>query len=106
MAEDVCRKSYWTQSGGDLLPAGLDYSSLDYGVNSGPATAVKRLQKVLGIDQDGVVGGQTLAAIDVYPGRVSESKRGKSSGNFAKQLACSLTLFAEGASTGYVRISI
>lgn len=34
-----------------------------------------------------------------------QSKRGKSSGNSAKQLACSLTLFAEGASTGYVRIS-
>ncbi|PWK65887.1 glycoside hydrolase family 108 protein [Aminobacter sp. AP02] len=71
-AEDVYHKSYWTQSGGDLLPAGLDYSSFDYGVNSGPATAIKRLQKVLGIGQDGIVGGQTLAAIDAYPGGLAE----------------------------------
>lgn len=71
-AEDVYRRSYWTQSGGDLLPAGLDYSAFDYGVNSGPATAVKRLQRVLGIGQDGIVGSQTLAAIDAYPGGVGE----------------------------------
>ncbi|MDR7222774.1 putative peptidoglycan-binding domain-containing protein [Aminobacter aminovorans] len=36
------------------------------------ATAVKRLQKVLGIGQHGIVGGQTLAAADAYPGGLSE----------------------------------
>lgn len=70
-AEDIYRKSYWTQSGSDLLPAGLDYSAFDFGVNSGPATAVKRLQKVLGVSQDGIVGAQTLAAIDAYAGGVA-----------------------------------
>lgn len=69
-AEQIYRKSYWTQSGGDLLPAGLDYAAFDYGVNSGPARAVKSLQKVVGVTQDGIVGGQTVAAVGRYPGGV------------------------------------
>lgn len=69
-AEAIYRKSYWTQSGGDLLPAGLDYAAFDYGVNSGPARAVKSLQKVVGVTQDGIVGGQTVAAVNRYPGGV------------------------------------
>lgn len=71
-AEIIYRKSYWNQSGGDLLPAGLDYAAFDYGVNSGPARAIKSLQKVLGIDQDGIVGVQTAAAANAYPGGVSK----------------------------------
>lgn len=69
-AEQIYRKSYWTQSGGDMLPAGLDYAVFDFGVNSGPSRAVKSLQKVVGVAQDGIVGGQTLAAVDRYPGGV------------------------------------
>lgn len=69
-AEEIYRRSYWTQSGGDLLPVGLDYAAFDYGVNSGPARAVKSLQKVVGVVQDGIVGGQTLAAVERYPGGV------------------------------------
>lgn len=69
-AEEIYRRSYWTQSGGDLLPVGLDYAAFDFGVNSGPARAVKSLQKVVGVAQDGIVGGQTLAAIERYPGGV------------------------------------
>lgn len=62
-AELIYRKSYWVQSGGDVLPVGLDYAAFDFGVNSGPSRAVKSLQKVLGVPQDGIVGGQTLAAV-------------------------------------------
>lgn len=69
-AEAIYRRSYWGQSGGDLLPAGLDYAAFDFGVNSGPARAVKALQKVLGVRQDGVVGEQTTSAVKSYPGGV------------------------------------
>lgn len=71
-AEDVYRRSYWTQSGGDLLPAGLDYEAFDFGVNSGPGTAVRKLQKVLGVGQDGIVGGQTLDAVNRYAGGLNK----------------------------------
>lgn len=66
-AEAIYRKSYWVQSGGDVLPKGLDYAAFDFGVNSGPHRAVKVLQKVLGVEQDGWIGEKTLAAIADYP---------------------------------------
>jgi len=67
-AEDIYRKGYWTQSGGDLLPVGLDYAAFDFGVNSGPARAVKVLQALVGVVPDGNAGPQTLAAVEAYPG--------------------------------------
>ncbi|CAN7377007.1 glycoside hydrolase family 108 protein [Phyllobacterium sp. LjRoot231] len=67
-ATDIYRKSYWSQSGGDLLPIGLDYAVFDFGVNSGPATAVKKLQDVLGIAQDGIIGVATVSAVSSYKG--------------------------------------
>lgn len=66
-AEVIYRKSYWAQSGGDVLPKGLDYAAFDFGVNSGPNRAVKTLQKVVGVKQDGWMGERTLAAVKDYP---------------------------------------
>ena len=71
-ATEIYRRSYWVQSGGDLLPKGLDYAAFDFGVNSGPSTAVLRLQKVLGVRQDRVVGEQTVAAAKAYPGGITK----------------------------------
>lgn len=71
-AEDVYRKGYWTQSGGDLLPVGLDYAAFDFGVNSGPARAVKVLQRLVGVVEDGNAGPATLAAVEAYPGGVAK----------------------------------
>lgn len=75
-ATAIYEKSYWTQSGGDLLPVGLDYAAFDFGVNSGPATAIKKLQTVLAAagvyagNIDGHIGEQTLAGVKAYPGGV------------------------------------
>ena len=67
-AAEIYRRSYWVQSGGDLLPVGIDFMAFDYGVNSGPAQAVKSLQRVVGVTADGIVGGQTVAAVKAYKG--------------------------------------
>lgn len=73
-ATKIYQRSYWGQSGGDVLPAGLDYAAFDFGVNSGPTTAVRKLQTVLvakGVyagKVDGHIGEQTIAAIAAYPG--------------------------------------
>ena len=75
-AEEIYRKSYWLQSGGDQLPSGLDYAVFDAGVNSGPPRAVKILQQVLakaGLYTgaiDGWIGEGTMAAVRKYPGGV------------------------------------
>lgn len=71
-AEAIYRKSYWTQSGGDLLPSGIDYMAFDFGVNSGPSRSIKTLQSVVGVAQDGIVGGQTVAAVNRYPGGIEK----------------------------------
>lgn len=75
-AEDIYRKSYWGPSGGDVLPSGLDYMAFDFGVNSGPQTAVKKLQEVLrgaGVYDgkvDGWIGEKTLSGVRNYPGGI------------------------------------
>ncbi|WOC15063.1 glycoside hydrolase family 108 protein [Pseudochrobactrum sp. MP213Fo] len=67
-ATEIYRRSYWQQSGGDLLPVGIDYMAFDYGVNSGPAQAIKSLQRVVGVFPDGIVGGQTVTAVKAFRG--------------------------------------
>jgi len=62
-ATDIYRENYWNKVAGDDLPAGVDYAVLDFAIHSGPARAVKMLQKVVGADQDGVIGAKTLAAV-------------------------------------------
>lgn len=69
-AEAIYRKSYWTQSGGDVLPVGLDYAAFDFGVNSGPARAVRVLQQTVGVAADGIIGPRTLAAVNSYAGGI------------------------------------
>jgi len=54
--------NYWRMVAGDLLPAGLDLAVFDFGVNSGPARAVRYLQSCLGIIQDGHMGPVTINA--------------------------------------------
>ncbi|MCK9994473.1 MAG: hypothetical protein Dbin4_02993 [Alphaproteobacteria bacterium] len=41
----------------------LRHHVIDFGAHSGPATAARKLQQVVGADQDGVIGPQTLNAI-------------------------------------------
>lgn len=53
----------------DRLPSGLDYCVLDCSVNSGPARAMKLLQRVLGVQQDGVFGMHTMDALGRRPVR-------------------------------------
>lgn len=71
-AAQIYSTNYWRQSGGDDLPAGLDYAAFDFGINSGPNRAVKVLQQVIGVPADGWIGAKTLAAVNAYPGGVEK----------------------------------
>lgn len=59
---EIYRAKYWNRVRGDELPSGIDLSTMDGGVNSGPARSVRWLQAVLGETQDGAVGPITLDA--------------------------------------------
>ena len=57
------RKNYWEAVEADKLPPGLALCVFDFGVNAGPGRAVRLLQRMVGVAQDGKVGPQTLAAV-------------------------------------------
>jgi lysozyme family protein len=68
-ADRIFVEQYFNPVWFNRLPPGLDYCLADYSVNSGPARAVKELQRVLnsrskaGLTVDGVMGNNTLAAL-------------------------------------------
>lgn len=64
-AADIYKKNYWDKIAGDVLPAGIDYAVFDFAINSGPARAAKALQKIAGTSQDGLIGDQTLSALNL-----------------------------------------
>jgi lysozyme family protein len=57
---------YWNAIRGDSLPAGVDLSVFDFGVNAGTCCSSRLLQSALGFDEaeeDGCIGKLTLAAV-------------------------------------------
>lgn len=63
-ARTVFERQYWDAVRGNQLPSGLDYAVFDFAVNSGPSRAAKFLQAIVGVAQDGVIGPETLKAIE------------------------------------------
>jgi lysozyme family protein len=58
------KKSYWDKAKCDALPSGVDYAIFDMAVNSGTSRAARTLQQALGLIDDGIIGPNTLAAIN------------------------------------------
>ncbi len=65
-AADILDKQYAQPLRYQELPAGLDYALFDYSTNSGPAQAVKTLQRVLGVEADGIMGAKTLNTVRAF----------------------------------------
>jgi lysozyme family protein len=61
----LARERYWVPCGGDVLPPRLAIACADYGFHSGPATAVRDLQRCVGALPDGAIGPRTLEAVRV-----------------------------------------
>jgi len=57
------KKNYWDKIKGDQLPSGVDYAAYDLAVNSGTGRAAKYLQQIAGVHADGVIGPQSMEAI-------------------------------------------
>jgi lysozyme family protein len=63
-ARAIYRKRYWDAQRCDGLPAGVDYSVFDYGVNSGIGRSGKVLRRVVGLpDTTHVVTDEVLRAV-------------------------------------------
>ena len=63
-AKAIYRAAYWDAMRCDELPAGLDYATFDYGVNSGVGRAVRVLQRLLHMADDGRMTDTVIAAVD------------------------------------------
>lgn len=59
----IYRSLYWRRCRADELPKGLDLAVFDFAVNSGPSRAIRYLQSVLSVPQDGYIGPVTLGAL-------------------------------------------
>lgn len=58
------KAKYWDMVQGDRLPHGVDMCVFDCAVNSGVKRASKLLQRAVGVEDDGVIGRATMAALE------------------------------------------
>jgi lysozyme family protein len=68
-AIEIYRADFWGAVRADQMFDGVAFQSLDFAINSGISTAIRYLQRALGVADDGYWGPVTAAAA----GRMSES---------------------------------
>ena len=61
---EIYAKNYWRLVRGDSLPCGFDYAVFDFAVSSGVSRAVRYMQRLVGVADDGVIGLATLTAVE------------------------------------------
>lgn len=59
----IYERDFWSKIDGDALPPGIGYQCLDFAVNSGVGTALRALQRAVGVADDGVFGPVSMAAL-------------------------------------------
>lgn len=64
-AKAIYRAQYWDAIRADQLPDQVRFDIFDAAVNSGVKQAVKWLQRVVGVNEDGIIGPATLGAASV-----------------------------------------
>ena len=66
-AKAIYRKDFWSAAAVDGLPDAIKFDVFDTAVNSGVGTAVRMVQKAVGVQTDGVLGPVTLKACNSMP---------------------------------------
>ena len=65
--EYIYKKGYWDVCKADkIADSNLAYLLVDFAVNCGTKTAIKTLQSIIGVNDDGIIGKITLDAINSY----------------------------------------
>ncbi len=68
-AIELFKEHFWDKCKCSGLPIGVDLVVFDCAVNQGPGTAIKILQRALGVTADGFIGPITLGALLAYDSR-------------------------------------
>jgi len=63
-AKALYQRDYWQRIAGDRLPTALAVLVFDTAVNNGTRRAIRWLQQVTNVPQDGVIGDKTLDAVE------------------------------------------
>ena len=71
-AKAIYKRDYWDKIKGDLLHYPLNIYVFDCAVNQGVGTAIKLLQKTVGVPQDGILGTATLSAVRTGRGSAND----------------------------------
>ncbi len=64
-AKDIYKANYWNKVKANDLPEEVRYIVFDTAINMGVTRASKFLQEAAGVEQDGIIGSQTIAASQV-----------------------------------------
>lgn len=62
-AKAIYRRDFWNRIKADQLPDGVAFQLFDFAVNSGIETAVRYLQRAVGVADDGIWGPISQAAL-------------------------------------------
>lgn len=62
-AKAIYKKDWWDKLGAEQLHPAIVYQLWDFAVNAGKSRAVKELQQVAGVIDDGILGAKTIAAV-------------------------------------------
>ena len=62
-AKAIYERDFWSRIHADALPDGVAFQVFDFAVNSGIETAVRHLQRAVGVAEDGYWGPVTRAAV-------------------------------------------
>ena len=65
-ARDIAARLYYVGPGIDLLPKGLCGAVCDAAFNMGPGTAIRMLQRIVGTEEDGIIGPVTVNHCHAY----------------------------------------
>lgn len=71
-AKEIYRTNYWNRVMGDQIQDDeLALNVFDFAVNAGTGTSARIIQKIVGAGVDGVIGNNTISAINRFDPRVA-----------------------------------
>ena len=65
--KDYYKANYWDKFKGDrILPFDIANLIFIFGVNAGMKVAIKKAQRIVGVEADGIVGAKTISALNSF----------------------------------------
>lgn len=63
-AKNIYKRDWWDKINADQIDPAIIFQVWDFAVNAGMGTAKRKLQKAVGVAEDGIIGKQTIQAIN------------------------------------------